>query len=154
MNEPIKKPSFDPKTQAMLDELLTWTKAEALIWALDTAEHVLFRFTDLNPHDPRPHQCLVIGRQWLKEPVPFKTIRYTALAAHSAARDATDPCAIAAARACGHAIATIHVQTHCIGAALYGIKACPDETSKKAERAWQLDHLAALKKEFGHEKGN
>lgn len=136
----------------MLDELLTWTKAEALIWALDTAEHVLSRFTDHHPDDPRPNQCLVIARQWLTEPVPFKTIRATALAAHASAREATDPGAIAAARACGHAIATIHVQTHCIGAALYGLKACPDEASKTAERAWQLDHLAALKKEFGHEK--
>lgn len=152
MNVPNKKPRFDQETQAMLDELLTWTKAEALIWALDTAEHVLFRFTDLYPQDPRPNNCLLIGRQWLKEPVPFKTIRATALAAHASARDAQDPLAIAAARACGHAIATIHVQTHCIGAALYGLKACPDEASKKTERAWQLDHLAALRKEFHHEK--
>jgi len=152
MNEPIKKSRFDPETQAMLDELLTWSKAEALIWALDTAQHILPRFSDLYPDDPRPNQCLVIGRQWLQEPVPFKLIRATALAAHAAAREAKDPLAVAAARACGHAIATIHVQTHCIGAALYGLKACPDEMAKKAERAWQLDHLAALKEEFGHAK--
>ena len=145
MDKPIKKPRFDPETQAILDELLTWDKKEALVWALDTAEHVLYKFTDRVPDDPRPSNCITIGREWLNGAVPFKTIKATALAAHAAARSVTDPSAIAAARACGHAIATIHVQTHCIGAALYGLKSCVDEESKKAEREWQLEHLAFMR---------
>ena len=145
MEKTLRKPRFDPETQAILDELLTWDKKEALVWALDTAEHVLYKFTDCCPNDPRPFNCITIGREWLNGTVPFKTVRATALAAHAAARSVSDPSAIAAARACGHAIATIHVQTHCIGAALYGLKACPDEVSKKAERKWQLDHLAMMR---------
>ena len=124
---------------------MTWDKREALCWALDVAEHILPKFTNLVPDDPRPYECIRLGREWLNGPVPFKQVRYTALAAHAAARSVSDPSAIAAARACGHAIATIHVQTHCIGAALYGLKACSDEASKLNERAWHLQHLSDLR---------
>lgn len=136
----------------MLDELLTWDKKEALRWALDTAEHTLFKFETVVPDDPRPRNCINLGREWIQNGVPFKTIRAAALAAHAAARAVDDPSAVAAARACGHAIATIHVQTHCIGAALYGLKSCLDEASKREERAWQLTHLAEIKETFTHEK--
>lgn len=147
MDNSLKKPRFDPQTQAVLDELMTWDKKEALVWALDTAEHVLPKFTAIAPFDPRPSECIRLGREWLNGTVPFTLVRATALAAHRAARSISDPCAIAAARACGHAIATIHVQTHCIGAAWYGLKACPDDESKKTERAWQLDHLESMRLE-------
>ena len=137
----IKRPRFDSETQGILDELLKLEKKDALRWALDTAERVLPVFEAHHPEDLRPRNCITIGREWMKETVPFKLVRATALSAHAAARNATEPLAIAAARACGHAIATIHVQTHCIGAATYGLKACPDEDSKRTERAWQLQHL-------------
>jgi len=152
MDKPVKKTRFDPETQAMLDELLTWDKKDALRWALDTAEHSLSKFENVAPQDPRPKHCITLGRQWIETTVPFKEVRAAALAAHAAARAISDPSAIAAARACGHAIATIHVQTHCIGAALYGVKSCLDEASKKAERAWQLQHLVDIKETIKHEK--
>lgn len=150
MEKPLKKPRFDADTQAMLDVLLTWDKKEALVWALDTAEHVLPKFLAHHPEDPRPTECIRLGREWLSGSVKFQQVRAAALAAHAAARNATDPSAIAAARACGHAIATIHVQTHSIGAALYGVKSCLDEESKKAERAWQWNHLKELGKARTH----
>lgn len=141
----IKRPRFDPETQGILDELLKLEKKDALRWALDVAEHILPVFEAHQPEDPRPRQCIELGREWMKGTVPFKEIRATALASHAAARNASDPLAIAAARACGHAIATIHVQTHSVGAALYGLKSCPDEHSKRAERAWQINHLEEIK---------
>jgi hypothetical protein len=137
----VKRPRFDEETQGILDELLKLDKKDALRWALDVAERVLPVFESHQVEDPRPRRCITLGREWLQGPVPFKEIRATALASHAAARNASDPLAIAAARACGHAIATIHVQTHSIGAALYGLKACPDEATKKVERAWQIQHL-------------
>ena len=45
------------------------------------------------------------------------------LAAHAAAREASDPAAVAAARAAGHAVATAHAADHCMGALLYGLNA-------------------------------
>lgn len=45
------------------------------------------------------------------------------VAAHVAAREATDRAAVAAARASGHAVATAHAADHCMGALLYALKA-------------------------------
>jgi len=150
MEEKVKKPRFDAQTQSMLDDLLTLEKMDALRWALDVAEHTLDRFESIAPEDLRPKTCITLGRQWIKEGVPFKLIRASALAAHAAARSVSDPYAIAAARACGHAIATIHVQTHSIGAALYGLKACRNEEERLSERAWQLQHLNSIKESGDH----
>ncbi|TXT16702.1 MAG: hypothetical protein FD133_1718 [Erysipelotrichaceae bacterium] len=131
MKDKVKNPRFDAQTQSMLDELLTLDKRDALKWALDVT-------------------CITLGRQWLTEVVPFKLIRTSALAAHAAARSVEDPYAIAAARACGHAIATIHVQTHCIGAAIYGLKACRNESERLIERVWQIQHLKDIKESVDH----
>ncbi len=150
MEDKVKKPRFDLETQSILDELLALDKRDALRWALDVAEHTLDRFEIIAPKDSRPKTCITLGRQWLKESVPFKLIRASALAAHAAARSIEDPYAIAAARACGHAIATIHVQTHSIGAAIYGLKACRSESERLSERAWQIQHLNDIKESRGH----
>ena len=150
MEDKVKKPRFDAQTQSILDELLTLDKRDALRWALDVAERTLDRFEIIAPDDHRPRSCITLGRQWLKEVVPFKLIRASALAAHAAARSVVYPYAIAAARACGHAIATIHVQTHCIGAAIYGLKACRNDNERLSERAWQIQHLKDIKESVGH----
>ncbi|KAF0226266.1 MAG: hypothetical protein FD179_916 [Erysipelotrichaceae bacterium] len=150
MKDKVKNPRFDAQTQSMLDELLTLDKRDALKWALDVAERTLDRFEIIAPEDPRPRTCITLGRQWLTEVVPFKLIRTSALAAHAAARSVEDPYAIAAARACGHAIATIHVQTHCIGAAIYGLKACRNESERLIERVWQIQHLKDIKESVDH----
>jgi hypothetical protein len=150
MEEKDKKPRFDAQTQSMLDELLALDKKDALRWALDVAERALDRFESIAPEDPRPKTCITLGRQWIKEGAPFKLIRASALSAHAAARSVSDPYAIAAARACGHAIATIHVQTHSIGAAIYGLKACRNEDERVSERAWQIHHLNNIKECSGH----
>ena len=47
----------------------------------------------------------------------------SSVAAHAAARQVSDPAAIAAARAAGHAVATAHFADHCMGALLYAMKA-------------------------------
>ncbi len=122
-------------------------KRDTLRWALDCAEHILPIFEQVNPNDSRPKACIIIGREWLLGTVPFKLVRATALAAHAAARATQDPSAIAVARACGHAIATIHVQTHAIGVNIYGVKAFSDETKKREEFAWQMHHLQDIKRE-------
>jgi len=150
MENKVKRPRFKPHEQALLDELLILDKRDALRWALDCAEHLLPIFQSVNPDDPRPKECIIIGRAWLNGTIPFKQVRATALAAHAAARATQDPYAVATARACGHAIATIHVQTHAIGVTIYGLKACKDENLKQAELVWQIQHLETIKKETNH----
>ncbi len=146
MEDKVKKPRFKPEQQAILDELLKMDKRDALRWALDCAEHVVPIFEQINPNDSRPRACITIGREWLNGTVPFKLVRATALAAHAAARATQDHAAIAVARVCGHAIATIHVQTHAIGVNTYGMKVFKNESQKREEFAWQIQHLENIKK--------
>lgn len=78
--------------------------------------------------------------------------RIFALAAHAAARDAAGmPAAQAAARSAGHAVATAHVGTHSIAAALYAATAVRNgsapgekETEVEKERKWQYEHLIEI----------
>jgi hypothetical protein len=67
-----------------------------------------------------------------------------AVAAHAAARAATDDAAKAVARAAGHAVATAHFADHCLGPAIYGAKAVElAGGSAYDERAWQIARLPA-----------
>lgn len=66
------------------------------------------------------------------------------MASHAAAREATDPSAIAVARAAGHAAATAHFAEHSLGAALYALKAVEATGgSVGKERTWQIEQLPA-----------
>ncbi len=79
-------------------------------------------------------------------------VRKTSLAAHAAARDVKegDP-AHSAARAAGQAMATAHVSTHAIAAAIYAATAVRDaadpadaDAATLREREWQYQRLLEL----------
>ncbi|MEJ2151244.1 MAG: hypothetical protein P8Z40_17520 [Chloroflexota bacterium] len=80
-------------------------------------------------------------------------IRKASLDSHAAARDVgEDNPARSAARAAGQAVATAHVPTHSIGAAIYALQAvhraasAADADSAVArERDWQLRRLLELR---------
>jgi len=82
----------------------------------------------------------------------MEVIRGASLASHAAAREAgEDNAARSAARAAGQAVATAHVPTHSIGAAIYALQAIyrannsPDADATVArERDWQRQHLLEL----------
>jgi len=125
------------------------------IWARDCAERVLHYFEETHPQDPRPRQAIETLQTWINTGI-FKmaVIRQASLAAHAAARDASeDNPARAAARATGQAVATAHVPSHAIGAANYALQAihrASQVTDADAivaeERAWQYQHLLELDK--------
>lgn len=110
-------------------------------WAADCAEHVLHLFESLNA-DGRPRNAITIARAWAKSEVSVGDARGAAFAAHDSARSVTDKSAVAAGRACGHAVATAHMADHCLSAAYYALRAiiasgaCVD-----AEIGWQLGKL-------------
>lgn len=82
----------------------------------------------------------------------MKVIRKASLDAHAAARDVgEDNPARSAARAAGQAVATAHVPTHAIGAAIYGLQAIHRAASTEdadaavtRERDWQYQRLLKL----------
>ena len=79
-------------------------------------------------------------------------IRKASLASHAAARDVgEDNAARSSARAAGQAVATAHVPTHSIGAAIYALQAIHRATNSSdadaavdIERDWQYQQLLEL----------
>ena len=79
-------------------------------------------------------------------------IRKASLTSHAAARDVgEDNAARSVARAAGQAVATAHVPTHAIGAAIYALQAIhrvTDASNADAavakEQDWQIQHLLEL----------
>lgn len=122
------------------------------IWAADCAERVLPYFEEKYPKDNRPRKAIETLRIWIQNGV-FKMadVRRDALAAHAAAREVkeNDDAARSAARAAGQALATAHVPTHSIAAAVYAATAVRDATGSinetNKERDWQYQHLLDLR---------
>ena len=92
-------------------------------WALDCAERVLPIFEAHRPGDFRPRRAVDIGRAWLRGEISMIDARSFAFPAHAAARDATDPAVVAAARAAGQALGVAHVVGHAPHAAAYALRA-------------------------------
>ena len=131
-------------------------------WALDCAERVLPFFEEHRPGDLRVRHALDAGRPgaggdhlyrrqpggdrcrarriraWLRSDITMADARPFAFAAHAAARESTDPAAVAAARAAGQALGVAHVVGHAPHAAAYAVSAViaagGDEV---AEMQWQ-----------------
>ncbi|MDO8646944.1 MAG: hypothetical protein Q7R70_00825 [Candidatus Diapherotrites archaeon] len=120
--------------------LVTKTDKEVLIrWVVVCARRVLPYFEKKYHKDKRPRVALETAKKWLKggyAKVPFKEIRKASLDAHAAARAAPENSqARFAARACGQAVATVHVKTHALGPVYYIGKFKPKEIE------WQMKLL-------------
>ena len=112
-------------------------------WAADGAEHVLPYFEKRYPGDNRPREAIEAVRAWVRGEIRVGEARKAALAAHAAAREASDPAACAAARAAGHAAATAHVNTHAAAVPYYAAKAASAAASAQ-ERDWHYQRLLEL----------
>ncbi len=118
------------------------------LWAADCAEHTLHLFEENSPEDTRPRLAIEALRLWVNGEKKMVECREAAFAAHAAAREAQDPAGIAAARACGQAVAVAHMYNHAPHAASYAAKAASLAVSKEqaaqafsTERDWQWNHL-------------
>src|SRR5258706_9162988 len=110
-------------------ELVSKTNHKTLaIWACDCAERVLPYFERSYPADDRPRRAIEAGRVWARTGVfRMAAIRKASLGAHAAARAVEGNNADrSAARAAGQAVATAHVPTHSVGAAIYAATAVRD----------------------------
>lgn len=151
----MKKSKFsiahiDPLTAELMRKAGHKTLA---IWARDCAERVMPDFEEKYPEDHRPRQAIAALQAWIDTGV-FKmaVIRKASLTSHAAAREVgTDNAARSAARAAGQAVATAHVRTHAMGAAVYALQAIHRASDAPAadaavakERAWQYQHLLEL----------
>jgi len=126
------------------------------VWAIECAGRVLPYFEEAYPDDRRPREALETLQRWLDTGrFEMATIRRASLSTHAAAREVgQDNPARSAARAAGQAVATAHVPTHAIGAAIYALQAvhraanpAEAEAAVAKEREWQQRSLLALRAE-------
>jgi hypothetical protein len=120
------------------------------VWANDCAERVLPYFERKYSEDHRPRNAIGTLQTWIGTGI-FKmaVIRKASLDAHAAAREiGEDNPARSVARAAGQAVATAHVPSHSIGAAIYALQAVYGATdfadadaAVAKEREWQYKHL-------------
>lgn len=97
-----------------------------ILWVLECAEPYLAYFEANRPHETRPRAVLEIAHSWARGEVKMPEAKRAIHAAHAAAAavgDQTlqDASVMAAGRAIGHAAATVHVETHALGLAFYGL---------------------------------
>ena len=112
-------------------------------WGADCAKRVLPIF-ERESDDPRPRLAIEAVGAWARGKVKTGEAMKASLAAHTAAREAIGPCAIAAARAAGQAAGAAHCADHCMGALLYVLKARAVEgRSIEPELRRQIDKLPA-----------
>jgi hypothetical protein len=113
---------------------------QLIIWACECAENVL-SLSGLKS-DKRIEDALLIAREWANGKASVGDARNASLKAIAAARESSNPSAIAAARAVGHAVATAHMADHSLGAARYALKAVKYAgKSIDYERKWQNEQL-------------
>jgi hypothetical protein len=142
------------KDEATLELVKKTSQQTLAVWAIDCALRVLPYFEEKYPEDKRPRKAIEALQAWIDTGV-FKMadIRKASLDAHAAAREVgEDSPARSAARAAGQAVATAHVPTHSIGAAIYALQAiyrATDSADADAaiakERDWQYQHLLSLR---------
>jgi hypothetical protein len=120
-----------------------------VLWAFDCAPRVLEIFEEQYPQEPRPRQALEMAKAWARGEIKMPPAKKAIQDAHNAATAAEGfPAAQAAARAVGHAAATVHVETHALGLVFYGLTAFiykegPNqyETIVRRECDWFYDRL-------------
>ena len=113
-----------------------------MAWARNCAEHVLPLMPD--ELDQRLVHAISVSHLWEAGKVQTGMAQKASVAAHAAARDYYNDVSVAAARSIAQAVATAHFADHCLGAALYALKAAKlAGVSAAAERAWQDSQLRA-----------
>jgi hypothetical protein len=117
------------------------------VWAADCAERVLGLFEAEAPGDSRPRDAIARLRAFARGELGVGEARRR-FVAHAAAREASAPAAVAAARAAGQAASIPHMGAHALGAAAYAAKAAglaaPDRPGAVSEEiCWQLGRMSA-----------
>jgi hypothetical protein len=93
--------------------------------------------------------ALIVAKEWIKGNASVGEARNASLAAHSVAREVSNPILTAVARSVGHAVATAHMADHSLGAALYALKAVKNAgESIEIEKNWQNAQLPVQIKEL------
>jgi hypothetical protein len=122
------------------------------VWAADCAERVLALFEAEAPGDRRPPEAIARVRAFARGELGAAEAIRRRFINGAAAREVSDPAAVAAARAAGQAAAIPHMGAHALGAAAYAAKAAGLAAPGRPEAIdeeirWQLRHLSPAARE-------
>lgn len=109
-----------------LRHLIEKQKHKTLVqWTIECAEPVLSIFEQKYPKDRCPREALEAAEAWAHGKIKMPAAKKAAHATHNAATAIAkeDLAACAAARAMGHVIGTVHVETHAMSFVSYAITA-------------------------------
>lgn len=141
---------------------LSWESLRALgSWAADCAERALSVYETHADSDSRPRAAIEGIRMFADGGKRTAQLRSLALSAYSAARDANDPAAAAAARAAGlaassaytHPLADVQQTKHIVGPAAYAALALElneggDHSIGDNEVIWAIEHVTPKVREI------
>lgn len=141
----MRDPSF---VAAHRGGLLSKKDHQALMgWAIACAQHLLVYWQ--GPLDQRLSQAFQIAQDWQAGRVPVGAAMKASVAVHGLARELSDPCQIAIARAIGQMVATAHMADHALGASVYALKALQAMGLElETESQWQRKQLQQLPPEL------
>jgi hypothetical protein len=93
------------------------------VWAADCAERVLGLFEVEAPGDTRPRDAIARTRAFARGELGVAEEIRRRFVGNAAAREVSDPAAVAAAKAAGQAASVPHMGAHALGAAAYAAEA-------------------------------
>lgn len=106
-----------------------------VMWALACARAPLDELKARYPQEERPERAVRLCGQWAMGQCKMPVAKRALLEVHAMAKELSDPVQSALCHAVGQACATVHVETHAIGLALYELTAIV--------RRWGIDHCQA-----------
>ncbi|MFK3677442.1 putative immunity protein [Microbacterium sp. NPDC090218] len=116
------------------------------VWAAACAERVLPLFEAEAPEDDRARDAIARTRAFARGELTAAGEIRRRFVAGRAARSATTPAGVTAARSAAQAAGVAHMGAHALGAAAYAAKAVelarPDDDARAEEVRWQLAALS------------
>lgn len=137
-----------PCLQELLAQICLQTHRTLVIWAFACVEKPLRRLQERYPQETRPERAVALCREWAQGKCKMPQAKQALLAVHAMAKELSDPVDIALCHAIGQACATVHVETHAIGLALYEltaiVRSCGIAGCEPAVAARIAEYLACL----------
>ena len=110
-----------------LQELLALIRRQKhrtlVLWALEGAQAIQRQLARTYPAEERPRRAVELCRAWAEGTLKMPEAKRALLDAHAAAKTALTSADEALFHAVGQACATVHVETHAIGLAIYELSA-------------------------------
>ena len=127
--------SDSPCLCGLVSALKASSRRTVVLWALEGAQCPARALREYFGEDDRFADAVEMGRMWAEGRVKMPAARRAILGVHAAARETSDPAAVALCRAVGQACSAVHSPRHAPGLAIYELTALV----RMRPRGWERD---------------